>query len=254
MKQFLKNIFYFKCAFWDFLLHDSKARILMYHSHELPNVFFNVSKEQLIWQLDYLQSHGYHFVTVSQLVEKMENKESLRNVIAITYDDGHRDFLTTALPEFIKRDIPVTLYFPKGMTGDTLVTSTGISCPLLEHEDIEQLKHNSLIEIGSHGVSHAEFPTVSDEMLAVELAREGEHSIAYPRGKYGAREVREVQKAGYTSAVTTISGFVGHKNDPFFLPRISIDRETNHLAFRAKLSTMFGFYASVRVWISSGKQ
>jgi hypothetical protein len=249
MKKLLKKIFYTTCAVSDIFLRDNKARVLMYHSHELSDVFFNVSQDFFLKQLDFLQKNKFIFVTISQLVSKIKNKESLRNVLAITHDDGHADYLTVAYTELLKRNIHGTLYFPYDMKNNTLITSTGVSCRLLTQDQVQELAKNSLIEIGSHSMTHPELVTLSDEQLVQELFHTNEKTFAYPRGKFGQREKEAVIMAGYESAVTTHEGFITHTTDLFEIPRISIDQTMNMLDFRAKLSTLYGWYVTVRVWI-----
>ena len=246
MKSILRILFYKVCILFDYFLTDNKARILMYHSFELPNVFFNVSFEDLEWQLDYLKKNEYVFLTQSQMVRKIKNKESLRKVVVITCDDGHRDYLTTALVEFEKRDISSTLFWPKRVDSNEIKTSDGVICKLLVEDEIVLLSKNPLVEIGSHAMTHRELINLSVNELMNEVARKSENSFAYPRGKFSKREIDFVQKAGYSSAVTTINGFVDQQSDLFSLPRISIDSKTDKLAFKAKLSTFFGMYAKVR--------
>lgn len=246
MKNILRKIFYGICIFFDYFLSDNNARILMYHSHLLPNAFFNVKPEEFYWQLDFLKKKGYKFVFIKDLAQMIKNKESLRNIIAITYDDGHRDFISFALPEFEKRNIPVTLFWPKEVPNNILKTSDGVDCPLLTVDEINTLKSNKLVEIGSHGVSHRELTFLNDEDLLLETKRVDEFSFAYPRGKFSEKVKEAIKKAGFLSACSTNRGFINDSSDLFELKRISVDRMTDKVAFKAKLSTLFGFYANVQ--------
>lgn len=247
MKNILRKIFYKVCVLFDYFLFDKKARILMYHSHLLANAFFNVKPDDFSWQLDFLIKRGYKFVFVRDLVQMIKSKESLQKVIAITHDDGHRDFLSVAMPQLEKRNIPVTLFWPKGVENNLLKTSDGFDCPLLSLDEISILKNNKLVEIGSHGVSHRELIKLDEEELSIETKRlDGEFSFAYPRGKFFDREKEKVKESGFLSACSTNMGFVSLSSDLFELNRISIDSITDKLAFRSKLSTLFGFYAKVR--------
>jgi len=246
MKNVLRKIFYRVCVFFDYFLSDDKARILMYHSHLLPNAFFNVTPSEFYWQLDFLQSRGYKFVFIKDLAQKIKNKETLRNIIAITYDDGHKDFFLIALPEFEKRNIPITLFWPKGMQNNMLKTSDGVDCPLLSLDEISALKVNKLVEIGSHGVNHRELNTLNEEELFIETKRQDEFSFAYPRGKFSERVKDAVKKAGFLSACSTLTGAVSMSSDLFELKRLSVDSMTSKIAFKAKLSTLFSFYANLQ--------
>lgn len=245
MKKILRKIFYRICVIFDYFLSDNNARILMYHSHLLPNAFFNVKPEEFYWQLDFLKNKGYKFVFIKELAQMIKNKESLRNIVAITYDDGHRDFISIALPEFEKRNIPVTLFWPKEVLNNILKTSDGVDCPLLTADEINTLKSNILVEIGSHGVSHKELTFLNEEDLLLEIKRIDEFSFAYPRGKFSEKVKDAVKKAGFSSACSTIVGTATHSADLLELRRLSVDSVTDKIAFRAKISTLFNFYANV---------
>jgi len=246
MKKILKIIFYSVCILGDLFLKDSKARVLMYHSHSLPKIFFNVTRDNLSWQLDFLLKRGYKFILAKDLAKMIHNKESLKNIIVITYDDGHIDFLETALPEFKKRNIPVTLFWPKEMKDNKMFTSDGTECLLISESQIAEIKEDKILEIGSHGLTHRELNSLSKEELISECRRDEEVSFAYPRGKFGDREKGVVKESGFSISFSTKTGFVDLDTDTYEIPRISIDKETDKLAFRAKLSTLFGIYAKVR--------
>lgn len=246
MKKIIKHIFYLVCILGDLFLKDNKARVLMYHSHLLPKVFFNVTPDNLSWQLNFLLKRGYKFIFAKDLVGMLARKESLKNIIVITYDDGHIDFLETAMPEFREKHIPVTLFWPKEMKENKMFTSDGTECLLINKSQIDEIKDEKILEIGSHGLTHRELTSLSNEELISECRRDGGTSFAYPRGKFGQREKDVVKESGYSISFSTKTGFVDLDTDVYEVPRISIDVETDKLAFRAKLSTLFGIYAKVR--------
>ena len=259
MKKILRKLLYQVCIFADVFLKDKNARILMYHSHRMSQVFFNVSENDLKWQLSYLKNNGYQFVTMAQLVSKIKNKDSLQNMIAISYDDGHKDFLDIFNSLYSPMKIPVTLFWPTRMPDNILVTSNKVVCELINKNDISILTQNPYFELGSHSCTHKELTHIgeNDRKNEIQISKmdiesyqsTNDISFAYPRGKYSTDLKAEAERAGYFSAVTTQSGMVGYSSDLFALPRISIDSATNQLAFKAKLSTLYGFYAKVRVWL-----
>lgn len=87
-------------------------------------------------------------------------------------------------------------------------------------------------EIGSHSVSHALLPQVSDSQLRDELcdskavleAKLGRaiETFCYPNGDHDARVRRVAREAGYECAVSTTWGVNAPETDPFALRRCDI--------------------------------
>ena len=78
------------------------ARILMYHRFSDP-----VSLER---QCIYLKQH-YELLTMFELSQYLESGQSFpAHAVAITVDDGYRDFIEVAFPVFSRHRIPVTVF------------------------------------------------------------------------------------------------------------------------------------------------
>lgn len=255
IKGILKTIFYKICIRSEAFLEDKKARILMYHSFKKDEVFFNVKLEDFIAQVDYLHDKSFIFVTISELFNKIKNKQSIYKNIVLTFDDGHKDFLDFVYPFLKEKNIKSTLFWPTRMPGNILKTSTGVDCEILTAEDVKNIFSSGLVELGSHGVTHREFTAVSDTDLENEINQSREdiksitsaypESIAYPRGKFNTKIVEVVRASGFKYGLTVGEGAVGKDIDLLRIPRISIDSSVDRLKFKAKLSS---FYAIVSSW------
>lgn len=110
--QFLRAMGLFAVAR---MLTANEARILCYHGfsyrdeHDFaPQLFMQPSTFQK--RLDRIASHGFSVVPLQELIRRLQGKESLANVLAITVDDGWTGFARFALPELKRRNWPVTLY------------------------------------------------------------------------------------------------------------------------------------------------
>lgn len=97
------------------MLTRNEARILCYHGfsyrdeHEFaPQLFMCSTTFQK--RLDRIAAHGFSVVSLQELIRRVQDKESLTNVLAITVDDGWTGFARFALPELRRRNWPVTLY------------------------------------------------------------------------------------------------------------------------------------------------
>ena len=81
-------------------------RILMYHRFREP--------EPLARQLQHIRKH-YSPVSMKQVSDWLSNAGPLpENALAVTVDDGYRDFYQVAHPVFREYGIPVTVYLVSG--------------------------------------------------------------------------------------------------------------------------------------------
>lgn len=88
-------------------LHRSSLRILMFHSFlpERPGL-----RETLARRCEYL-NRSYHPVSLTEAAHAWRTGARLpANAVAITVDDGYRDFYEIAYPIFAAHKIPATVY------------------------------------------------------------------------------------------------------------------------------------------------
>jgi peptidoglycan/xylan/chitin deacetylase (PgdA/CDA1 family) len=92
--------------------NKSRVRILMYHR-------FNNDLSRLAAQCEHL-SRYYHCITLNELAQAAKNRSPLPpNSLAITIDDGYRDFLH-AFPLFQRFGLKVTLYVVSGFAAQEI--------------------------------------------------------------------------------------------------------------------------------------
>jgi peptidoglycan/xylan/chitin deacetylase (PgdA/CDA1 family) len=110
MRSILKNIFGNR---------KKGAMILMYHriaSAHIDPWDLCVSPEYFEEQVRYI-SDNFQVVTVHELTARARAKQSLREYIAITFDDGYRDNFTAAKPILEKYNVPATFYLNTRFTA-----------------------------------------------------------------------------------------------------------------------------------------
>mgnify|MGYP006286153665 CR=1 FL=1 len=92
----------------------------MYHRFsEFPKPGF-VSKAQLRWQLGYIRRH-FNPMTLEDLSRAVHERGNVpRNAIAVTIDDGYRDFYEVAWPVFREMGVPATLFVTTGFVNGDL--------------------------------------------------------------------------------------------------------------------------------------
>lgn len=81
--------------------HRNSLRILMYHRFPTPNA--------LEAQCEHLAKH-YRPVSLSEAADALMGRKTAAGAVAVTVDDGYRDFLVNAWPVFKAYGIPVLVY------------------------------------------------------------------------------------------------------------------------------------------------
>src|SRR5690606_286961 len=105
------------------------------------------------------------------------------------------------------------------------------------------LRDDPLVEIGAHTVSHARISSLTPEAALAEVAGcrarlteklgVAPRHFAFPYGRSGdcgPRDFDLVRRAGFASAATTRKGVVRSAQDPFRLPRNTINGDHRNLA------------------------
>lgn len=101
-------------------LSRNHPRILMYHRFsKVPKPGF-VSREQLRWQLGYIQRY-FNPMTLKDLTRAVhEHGHVPKHAIIVTIDDGYRDFYEVAWPVFREVGVPATLFATTGFVNGDL--------------------------------------------------------------------------------------------------------------------------------------
>jgi peptidoglycan/xylan/chitin deacetylase (PgdA/CDA1 family) len=176
-------------------------------------------------QMAWLDAHGYHAITQAQLYEALTNRRRLpARPVLITFDDGYRDVYEHAVPILARLDMPATAYVITGRIS-------GPDPSFLTWRMLRSMERLG-VEIGSHTVTHADLPSLSDARAFGELVhsrraleRRLGHPVrwlAYPYGHNASRIVRLARRAGYLLAVTTEPGSEQPADDPLRLHRCGI--------------------------------
>jgi peptidoglycan/xylan/chitin deacetylase (PgdA/CDA1 family) len=126
--------------------------------------------------------------------------------VVLTFDDGYRDFYSTAWPILRRHRFTAVSYVVPGFLGGR---------NYMTPKQVSQLD-SSGIEIGSHTVHHADLTEVDPMTLRIELeASKGylERLLAhpvldfcYPSGRFNEAVEAAVNAAGYASATTELPG------------------------------------------------
>lgn len=208
--------------------------ILMYHSIDTDSADrWALSPTLFARHMDWLAEHDYHPITISALVAARMAKVPLRpRTVAITFDDGLRDFMTGAVPILQRHGFPATLYVVTGYVGKSSGWSRSLGerdRPMLSWSELGAVAECG-VECGAHTHSHPQLDIMPPVAAFAEIRRSKasleDHlghkieSFAYPHG-YASRVTRQlVRRAGFTSACRVRHALSSSEEDAFALSRI----------------------------------
>jgi len=176
--------------------------ILTYHKFclgESPDDY-TINIDRFEQQLIFLKNNGYQAITVSQLLNCIDNGVFPEKPVLITIDDGFKSAYTQAFPLLKKYQIPATFYL--------YVDFINNGPNQLSWIEVEEMIKNGM-EIGSHSISHCNLLHIkTDETYPEYLERirreiflsksilerktnSPVNSFAYPYGVY-SEQIRDL--------------------------------------------------------------
>ena len=221
---------------------SKRSAILMYHHIKIntqPNNAvergLDVAPAMFEKQMDMLSRMGYKAVTLKQMTQFVDGKNTISQNIAITFDDGYDDIYTQAYPIMKKYGFVGTIY---------LIVDSIDKPGYMTKEQVKELI-DAGFELGSHTLNHPNLANANlnnaksqietskarlDKMFMYDVT-----SFCYPSGKYNDQVVKLIKGAGYSSAVTTAEGYVVPKSDLLRLPRLRVSGSAKFSDFVAKI-------------------
>jgi peptidoglycan/xylan/chitin deacetylase (PgdA/CDA1 family) len=187
---------------------------LMYHSVSAvggPLRDLAVPPKRLAEQLGALTAAGYRLVGLTDALDRLA-AGTTEKLLAVTFDDGYRDFLTVGVPILADAGAGATLYASVGHLGEP-ARWLGRWAPdfgrLLTWDELDEVAAAG-IEIGSHSLIHHPLDVLPRAQLVDEITRSHDEleqhfgapvrSFAYPHGYHGRRVREVVRRAGHDNA------------------------------------------------------
>lgn len=207
---------------------------LMYHSVSAvagPMRDLAVPPGRLAEQLAALRSAGYRLVGLSEALDLLDSG-SHEKLVALTFDDGYRDFRTAALPALQAAGARATLYASVGHLGGSagwLGRRAPDFGPMLSWAELDEVVAAG-VEVGNHGLLHHPLDVLPGRQLRHEIVQARDlleqrlqlpvRSFAYPHGYHGRRVRGVVAWAGHDNA-TEVGRRLHTPTEPrFAIPRL----------------------------------
>jgi peptidoglycan/xylan/chitin deacetylase (PgdA/CDA1 family) len=206
-----------------------RSCILTYHSLDSSGSVISIRPDVFREQMESLAEAGAR-VTPLHAVCKTPG------AIALTFDDGFRNFFEHAFPVLQRFRFPATVFVVSGYCGGqnnwpSQPKNNGIpAAELLRWSEVEELARNG-IEIGAHTVTHPRMSLLSpleieEELLRSRAAIEDRvgrpiRSFAYPYGE-STPGVRAAVGRHFDRACGTRLAYLSESADPVDLPRIDM--------------------------------
>ena len=233
-------------------LSKSAVAVLMYHSISDSGWFFAVPPKEFERQIRYIKEKA-NPVRLSDVVDFLDGKKELPpRAVAVTFDDGYRDFRENALPILQKYNVPAILFV---CAGEADSKELGNDSQLLTSEEIAKLSRDPLVTIGSHGMTHRKLArqSIQDAENEIALSRvllektigKAVDFFAYPKGSFNPAVAVAVKNSGYRVAFGTLQRLVDKESDLYGVPRVQIDQTTSFLEFKAKLTRATDWYEKI---------
>lgn len=204
----------------------------MYHSIGNQSEYGNVSKERFESDLEFLTEH-YEVADIPTVAEASDDNSKQ---VALTVDDGFKNFFTNALPLLKEFEVPATVFVVSGeVTGHKTNLNANAT---LNSEQICQLVQEDLITIGNHTKTHPNLSKVTGERLREEIIAAQQYleskfgitvdQFCYPSGDV-SNEALSVVRESHAYATTTQPALVTGDMEPHLLPRIDAYQPLNQV-------------------------
>lgn len=227
---------------------DRRLAILGFHKIGSPppngwETWFYIPEATFVRQLTYLQENNWHFIDIGTLVRGLTTPDSLpKRSALLTFDDGYRSMLTSAVPLLRKFGASAVLFVPTDFIGgyNSFDTDCEPEEAICDWDELRELERNG-VSVQSHGAAHRRFSELSPAQQSEELLRskatleaglgKSVEVFSYPYGDDGVNPLlvkKALQQAGYQAACL----YGGGPNtvpiaNPYRLERLAMGPDTD---------------------------
>jgi len=210
------------------------AVIIQYHhvDDDTPPVT-SVTVQQFAEHMQYLADNDFNVWPLPKIIHALRNKKPLpEKVIAITFDDGYKSVLTSAVPLLRKHRFPYTIFINTDLIGH--------SQEFMSWKQLQQLKQEGAT-IANHTTVHSHLmrqrenesylqwqKRIEEEITQAESVikrklGESPGLLAYPYGEYN-RQIKLIARNHKLTAFAQHSGAFDDRVDWQAVPRFAFNQ------------------------------
>lgn len=226
--------------------------VLTYHSISKNSWDYSIDPEIFEKQIKFL-AENYSVVPLERIVDYAKNKINLPSkTVAITFDDGFKDFYSTAFPILKKYNMPVTVFITSALDNDP--KRLGIYAEIMNWEDVVELSKQGVV-FGSHGVHHLDFRFLTSDDEKAEIINskmEIEKKIgrpvryfAFPYGRMKKGQNEILKSSGYEAGFSIKQKLICVGDDIYFIKRSIVDRGQTFIIFKARLTKSLDWWTAL---------
>jgi peptidoglycan/xylan/chitin deacetylase (PgdA/CDA1 family) len=226
---------------------------------------FNVTPDTFTRQMNWLVEQGYQSMGPAQWLAWHNGSQPLPpRAVMITFDDGYRNNLTTALPILQRAGLGATFFISTGFADSQQAFPwvRGARDPAgfapLSAADVRALDQAGM-DIGAHTREHPRLAGVPDAQARLEITASKTDleqwlgrpvdAFAYPYGSRWDLDERHVEfcrEAGFSTAFTTQPAVSRRGTPPLEIPRITVLERDGVEVFALKARGLFEGYERFR--------
>ncbi len=205
--------------------------------------WFYVPEPVFVGQLEFLRREGWGVISLGEFLRGLDDPEGLPERSALlTFDDGCRSFLDTALPCLERFGWPSVMFVPTDYLGGRNDFDQGCEPwePICGGDDLQLLEARG-VAVQSHTASHRRLSDLGREewedefrrskgVLESTLSRPVE-TVSYPYGDAGDDPLAVaavLRRVGYRAAFLYGGGLARMPPEgPFHIPRVAMGPDTD---------------------------
>lgn len=215
-------------------VEGSSNAVLVYHSvgESERDLYGNISVDRFRSDLTRL-SDEFELVDLPKVLTSVDSSSQR---VAITFDDGYRNFFSNALPVIREFDVPVTMFVTGAHIGDRDSTAideahniTTDGSVMMSMTQLAELVEDPLVTLGNHTYTHPHLTnkTLGDIRTEIETGKRFLETnldipvdrFSYPYGNFD-EEIASLVGEYHELAVTTHQGLIRPDTDRLVIPRI----------------------------------
>jgi len=232
--------------------------ILTYHSISDGSSPLKVSPALFTEQMEWLRANC-RVVSLREVASQLAQKQPWpERTVVLTFDDGFRDFYSSAAPVLRRLGFAATVFLPTDYCARTNSWPGQPSWvdeqPLMDWTQIRDLSDQGFV-FGAHSITHPILTNLAGPDADREISgskyeietRTGQVAdfFCYPYGRWNA-SVREMVRRYFRGACSTAAGVVEPDADLFALPRVDADYVRSPAWFHRLFTQRFCSYLLAR--------